>query len=149
MFRVYVMWDLPLTLSQLSEIWLLLCNPETFNNSKTLALVDFTPLFLGDRKVFRAKLKVNINNFWLCDEFSATVIDEAAWEKSKSAIYKFLVSWIFNKNIYIAEEPNGERRNRCGKFTLKLLVHSLYPIWLYQLPRKEIERNIAYQMIYL
>ena len=48
-----------------------------------------------------------------------------------SYIYKFLVSWIFNKNIYIVEEPNGERRNRCAKFTLKLLVHKLYPVWLY------------------
>ena len=55
-----------------------LCNPETFNNRNTLELVGFTPLFLGERKVFRAKLKVNINSFRLCDEFSATIIDEAS-----------------------------------------------------------------------
>ena len=48
-------------------------------------------------------------------------------------------------------EPNGERRNRCGKFTLKLLVCKLHPIQLYKLSRVEIfaEGNIAYQMIYL
>ena len=56
----------------------MLCNPETFNNRKTLESVDFPPLILGDMNVFRAKLIVNINSFQLCDEISATVIDEAA-----------------------------------------------------------------------
>ena len=76
----------PLTPNQLSEIWLVLCNPETFNNRKTLESVDFPPLFLSNRKVFRAKLKVNTNSFQLCDEFSATLVDEAAWEKLKLAL---------------------------------------------------------------
>ena len=75
-----------LTPNQLSEIWLALCNPETFNNRKTLESVDFQPSFLSDRKVLRKKLKVNINNFQLCDEFSAPVADEAAWEKLKLSI---------------------------------------------------------------
>ena len=70
----------------MSEIWLGLCNPETFNNGKTLESVDFPPLFLSDRKVFRVKLKVIINSFELCDELSATVVDEAAWEKLNLAI---------------------------------------------------------------
>ena len=62
------------------------------------------------------------------------------WIQCHSTRWSFLrkikvsyMSWIFNKNICIVEESNGERRNRCGKFTLKLLVHKLYPIWLYQL----------------
>ena len=76
----------PPTPKQLSEIWFVLCNTETFNNRKTLESVDFPPLFLSDRKVFRVILKVNTNSFQLCDEFIVTVVDEAGWEKLKLAI---------------------------------------------------------------
>lgn len=36
-----------LTLNHFSEIWLALCNAETFSNRKTLESTDFPPLFLG------------------------------------------------------------------------------------------------------
>ena len=65
------MLGFPLTPNLLSEIWLASCNPETFNNRKTLESVDFPPLFVGG-KVFSAKLTVNKNSFRLCDEFSAS-----------------------------------------------------------------------------
>ena len=67
-FKVHFMLWFPLIPNLLSEVWLALCNPETFNNRKTLESVDFPP----------CKLKVNNNNFRLYDEFSATVIDETA-----------------------------------------------------------------------
>ena len=73
----FFMLGFPVTPNLLSEIWLASCNPETFNSRKTLESVDAQPLIIGD-KVFSAELKVNNNSFRLFDEFSATVIDEAA-----------------------------------------------------------------------
>ena len=68
MLKVHFMLGFPLTPNLLSEIWLALCNPETFDNKKTLESVYFPP----------CKQQVNNNSFRLCDEFSATVIDETA-----------------------------------------------------------------------
>ena len=41
-----------------------LCNQETFNIRKSLESVDFPPLFLDDRIVFRVKLELILKVFY-------------------------------------------------------------------------------------
>ena len=52
-----------------------LCNPPTFNITKTSEWIELLPLSIDDRKVFMVKVKVNIAGFWQRDEFSATHCD--------------------------------------------------------------------------
>ena len=52
-----------------------LCNPPTFNITKTSESIELLPLFVDDRKVFTVKVKANIARFWQCDEFSAIQCD--------------------------------------------------------------------------
>ena len=52
-----------------------LCNPPTFNITKTSEWIELLPLSIDDRKVFTVKVKVNIAGFWQRDEFSATHCD--------------------------------------------------------------------------
>ena len=61
-----------------------------------LESLELLPFFVDERKVFTAKVKANIANFWLCAEFSATIGDPVASEK-----------W---KVIYFVGKPNGNRK---------------------------------------
>ena len=108
----------------------MLCNPETFNNNKTLELVDFPPLFLGDRKVFRAKLKISINRFRLWDEFSAAVLNEAACTGTQSMVREETGAENLPLNCWYIKFTPFDYINYQGK---KLFA----------------EGNIPYQMIYL
>ena len=80
------MHKFPLISNQLSKIKCGLCNPPTFNTTKTLESAELPTFSADDRKVFRAKGKANIANFWLCDEFSATISDPVVSEKWQLAI---------------------------------------------------------------
>ena len=57
------MQGFPVTSNQLSEISSRLCNPPTFNITKTLELVKLPPISINDRKVFTVKVKANIADF--------------------------------------------------------------------------------------
>ena len=48
------------------------CHPVTFTNTKALESVVFLLLLVDDIKVFTAKEKINIADFWLHNEFSPT-----------------------------------------------------------------------------
>ena len=57
------MQGFPLTFNQLSEIQSELCNPPTFNITKTMKTVELPPFFVDDRVVFKVKMKANIADF--------------------------------------------------------------------------------------
>ena len=62
-FQGIFLQGFPLTSNQLSEIWCGLCNPPTFNITKTLESVELPPFSVNDRKVFTVKVKANITDF--------------------------------------------------------------------------------------
>ena len=57
------MQGFPLTFNQLSEIQSELCNPPTFNITKTTKTEELPPFFVDDRVVFKVKVKANIADF--------------------------------------------------------------------------------------
>ena len=87
------------------------------------SVVELPPFSLDDRKA-------NIANFWLHNEFSATAINLIVSGKWKLAT-KTILCLSFNKNIYFVGRCNRNNKSRCAKFTLKIVVHKFYPIWLY------------------
>ena len=88
----------------------------TFNNAETSESVELLPLFIDDRKVFTVKMKANTAYFWLCGKIDPFA--SGKWKLSK----KTLLSWSFNNNIYFVGKPNGNRKIRRIKITLKIVV---------------------------
>ena len=88
----------------------------TFNDEETSESVELLPLFLDDRKVFTVKMKANTANFWLCGKIDPFA--SGKWKLSK----KTFLSWSFNNNIYFVGKPNGNRKIRRIKITLKTVV---------------------------
>ena len=84
---------------------------------------DLSSLFADDKKVF-TEVKASIANFWLRDEFSATVINPVASGKSKLAI-KDSVEF---KTITLWGKPMETKKNMWIKFTLKTVLFKFYLI---------------------